>query len=205
MIVRKSADQRKTEIVTAMLRLADELGPDRLTTKAVADAVGLTQPAIFRHFPTKQALWAAVAKEITDKMTTAWAEVMQNNTAPKERVTGLILAQLRQIGAKPAIPAILFSRELHVENDNLRQSVLALMTQLTTHLASEFTKGQEIGVFRADLAPKDGAFLLVSLIQGLAIRWSLGGKAFSLEAEGKRLLAIQIKVLSANKTSEQTS
>jgi AcrR family transcriptional regulator len=205
MIVRKSAEQRKTEIVSAMLCLADELGPDRLTTKAVADAIGLTQPAIFRHFPTKQALWAAVAKEITDKMTIAWAEVMQNNTAPKERVTGLILAQLRQIEARPAIPAILFSRELHVENDDLRKSVLALMTQLTTHLAAEFMKGQKTGIFRGDLAAKDGAFLLVSLIQGLAIRWSLTGKAFSLEAEGKRLLAAQIKLFSDNPISEQTS
>jgi AcrR family transcriptional regulator len=205
MVVRKSADHRKTEIVMAILRLADELGPDRLTTKAVADVVGLTQPAIFRHFPNKQALWAAVAKEITEKMTSAWDGVMQNNTAPKDRVAGLILVQLRQIEARPAIPAILFSRELHVENDNLRQSVLALMTQLTTHLASELAKGQEIGVFRTDLAPKDGAFLLVSLIQGLAIRWSLGGKAFSLEAEGKRLLATQIKLFSDNTASEQTS
>ena len=205
MVVRKSADHRKTEIVMAILRLADELGPDRLTTKAVADVVGLTQPAIFRHFPNKQALWAAVAKEITEKMTSAWDGVMQNNTAPKDRVAGLILVQLRLIEARPAIPAILFSRELHVENDNLRQSVLALMTQLTTHLASELAKGQEIGVFRTDLAPKDGAFLLVSLIQGLAIRWSLGGKAFSLEAEGKRLLATQIKLFSDNTASEQTS
>ncbi len=203
MIVRKSADHRKTEIVSTMLRLADELGPDRLTTKAVADAVGLTQPAIFRHFPTKQALWAAVAKEITDKMTSAWAEVMQNNTAPKDRVTGLILVQLSQIEARPAIPAILFSRELHVENDNLRQSVLALMTQLTTHLATDLAKGQEAGIFRTDLAPKDGAFLLVSLLQGLAIRWSLSGKAFSLGDEGKRLLATQIKLFSDNKLSEQ--
>lgn len=67
MQARKSADSRKTEIVTAMLRLADELGPDRLTTLAVANAVGLTQPGIFRHFPTKQDIWLAVAAQISGK------------------------------------------------------------------------------------------------------------------------------------------
>ena len=59
--MRKSAQERKAEILATALRLADELGPDRLTTAAIAEAVGLTQPGIFRHFPTKQALWQAVA------------------------------------------------------------------------------------------------------------------------------------------------
>nr|WP_281277674.1 TetR family transcriptional regulator [Thalassobius vesicularis] len=31
-----------------MLRLADEIGPDRLSTTDVARAIGLSQPAIFR-------------------------------------------------------------------------------------------------------------------------------------------------------------
>ena len=76
MFIRKPADERKTEIVLAMLRLADELGPDRLTTQSVADAVGLTQPAIFRHFSTKRDLWLAVAELISDRLTAAWGEVL---------------------------------------------------------------------------------------------------------------------------------
>lgn len=203
MIVRKRADHRKAEIVLTMLQLADELGPDRLTTKAVAEAVGLTQPAIFRHFPTKQALWAAVAKEITGKMTSAWVKVFENNAIPQDRLKGLILVQLQQIEASPAIPAILFSRELHVENDALRQSVLSLMAQLTGNLSAELVKGQNAGVMRKDIAAEDGAFLLVSLIQGLAIRWSLSGKSFDLQAEGKRLLNTQMNLFSAPQTSKE--
>ncbi len=58
---RKRADDRKSEIVMVALRLADELGPDRLTTNAVAKVVGLSEPGIFRHSPTKQALWEEIA------------------------------------------------------------------------------------------------------------------------------------------------
>lgn len=45
------------------LAVAGHSVADRLTTGAVADAIGLTQPAIFRHFPTKQAQWAAGGKD----------------------------------------------------------------------------------------------------------------------------------------------
>jgi len=54
--VRKSAELRKAEIVATVLDLADRIGPDRVTTGAVASQIGVTQAALFRHFPTKAAL-----------------------------------------------------------------------------------------------------------------------------------------------------
>ncbi len=192
MRARKSAESRKSEIVAAMLRLADELGPDRLTTQAVATAVGLTQPGIFRHFPTKQDLWHAVALQITEAMMNAWDEVMAVDAAPPDRLAALIGVQLRQISANPAIPAILHSRELHAENAPLHATFLGVMTRFQTMLVDELKRGRESGVFRADLVPADGAVLLISLVQGLAIRWSLGRRSFALEVEGARLVASEI-------------
>ncbi len=191
---RKSAKNRKAEIATTTLRLADELGPDRLTTQAVADAVGLTQPAIFRHFPTKQALWQAVADTITETMTAAWEVALAENTQPEQRLVALVLAQLRQIEANPAIPAILHSRELQIENAELRESIRTLMMRFQGLLLAELTRARDAGLFRPDLAPEDGAVLLISLVQGMAIRWSLGNRAFALATEGARLLDAQLQL-----------
>jgi len=195
MVLRKSADRRKAEIVTTMLRLADELGPDRLTTSAVAKAVGLTQPGIFRHFPTKQDLWRAVATHIAALMNDAWAAVLEQKLDPQARIEALILGQLRQIAKNPAIPAILNSRELQTENAPLRAQFITLLTRFQTLLIDALSEGAARGVFRTDLAPKEAAILLISLVQGLAIRWSLGQRAFSLEAEGGRIMACQIALL----------
>ena len=199
---RKSADSRKAEIVTATLQLADELGPDRLTTLAVANAVGLTQPGIFRHFPTKQELWLAVAARIAETMIEAWNVVLADYPAPQDRVSALIQVQFRQIAANPAIPAILHSRELHAENAALRAHFIGLMTRFQALLVSALTEGRARGVFRADLEPQDAAILLISLVQGLAIRWSLGQRAFSLDAEGARLLACQLALFQPPAVSE---
>ena len=195
MVLRKSADHRKAEIVMAMLRLADELGPDRLTTTEVAKAVGLTQPGIFRHFATKQDLWLAVAAHITEQMNGAWAAVLEEELDPQRRIEALIRVQLHQITENPAIPAILHSRELRSGNALLRAQFIELMTRFQTLLIDALTEGGAHGVFRTDPAPKDSAILLISLVQGLAIRWSLGQRAFSLEAEGRRLMSYQIALL----------
>src|SRR5512138_3011327 len=58
--LRLSSEQRQTGIVAAVLALARERGPDAITTQAIAERIGVTQGAIFRHFPDKEAIWLAV-------------------------------------------------------------------------------------------------------------------------------------------------
>jgi AcrR family transcriptional regulator len=201
-MARKTAGDRKAEIVAATLRLADELGPDRLTTQAIADAVGLTQPGIFRHFPTKQALWQAVAESVAGSMSEAWQRALANTDQPEHRLVSLIGVQLRHIAANPAIPAILHSRELQTENAELRNSFRTLMMRFQALLLRELTDGRDAAHFRADLDPKDCAVLLISLVQGLAIRWSLGNRAFALEAEGRRMIGLQLGLFRAAASQE---
>ena len=192
MSVRKSAAERKDEIINAVLDLADEDGPDRLSTEAIARRVGLTQPAIFRHFPTKRDIWLGVAEKISSVMQVNWRRALGNKEEAEDRLRSLVLAQLELIQSTPAIPAILFSRELHAENDALRQAFLGLMNTFSKTLSVEFRRGQEDGSFRGDLKPEDAALVLIGLIQGLAIRWSLSRRAFVLTEEGARLLDIHM-------------
>jgi AcrR family transcriptional regulator len=204
-MARKTADDRKAEIVATALRLADELGPDRMTIQAVADAVGLTQPAIFRHFPTKQTLWQAVAEAITERMTAAWEGVLAKKNEPDQQLVALVLVQFQQIETNPAIPSILHSRELQTENGDLRQCFRVLMTRFQGLLQAELTRARDTGRVRSDLVPEDAAVLLVSLIQGMALRWSLGDRSFSLATEGARLLDVQMSLFRACHDGERRS
>lgn len=201
-MVRKTAAARKAEIIATMLRLADELGPDRLTTQAVADAVGLTQPGVFRHFATKQALWQAVAEAIDATMSWAWRAALAESAAPLDRLALLVRTQLRQIESHPAIPAILHSRELQSENAALRDRFRSLMMRFQALLRAELTAAREAGLIRGDVDPNDGAILLISLVQGLAIRWALGNRLFALETEGARLLDAQLTLFRLTASQE---
>lgn len=192
MTSRKSADERKTEIVSVALRLADRVGPERLTTEAIAHAIGLTQPAIFRHFPTKQDLWEAVAMRIGEKMEARWAKALRPDATPTEQIRAIIAAQLRLIQSTPAIPAILFSRELHTKNKALRGAFFGLLGRFHKLIADLMEQARESGELRPDVDPSDAAFLIIGLVQGLAVRWSISGRRFDLTEEGCRLLEVQL-------------
>lgn len=197
---RKPAADRKADIVAATLVLADRIGPDRLTTNNVAREVGVTQAAIFRHFPTKAELWAAVGEALSLRLTRAWDEALAAHTAPDAapsstphaRLRALIGTQLRQIEASPALPAILHSRELGVDNTALRNSCANLVQRFHGHLVANLRALSESGALRHGLPAEDAATLLVSLVQGVAIRWTLGARNFSLPDEGLRLFDLQL-------------
>lgn len=194
---RQSAEERKAQIVAEVLRLADEIGPDRLSTTDVARAIGLSQPAIFRHFPTKGALWLAVAEDIADRLQSYWAAAEAGATGPQARLKALIGAQLTAIAETPALPSILFSRELQVDNPALREVFRGLLGAFQGRLVAVIRDLQAAGDLKRDVSPEDVAILLTSLVQGVAIRWTLGARGFALVPEGLRLFDVQMELLRA--------
>ncbi|ARU01836.1 TetR/AcrR family transcriptional regulator [Yoonia vestfoldensis] len=194
---RQSAEDRKTQIVAEVLGLADEIGPDRLSTTDVARAIGLSQPAIFRHFPTKGALWLAVAEDIANRLQGSWAAAEAGAAGPHARLRALIGAQLSAISETPALPSILFSRELQVDNQALRDVFRGLLGAFQSRLVAVIRDLQAAGDMKRDVSPEDVAILLTSLVQGVAIRWTLGARGFSLPQEGLRLFDVQLAMLNA--------
>ena len=194
---RQTAEERKAQIVAEVLRLADEIGPDRLSTTEVARAIGLSQPAIFRHFPTKGALWLAVAEDIADRLQSYWAAAEAGGAGSHARLKALIGAQLTAIAETPALPSILFSRELQVDNPALRDVFRKLLSAFQVRLVAVVRELQAAGHLRRDVGPEDVAILLTSLVQGVAIRWTLGARGFALVPEGLRLFDVQMDLLRA--------
>ncbi len=60
-------------------------------------------------------------------------------------------------------------------------------------LRSTIVEGSRTGDFRDDVDAADAAWLVLSMVQGLAVRWSLSARAFSLADEGRRLLELQLR------------
>ncbi|MFA5627222.1 MAG: TetR/AcrR family transcriptional regulator [Thiohalomonadaceae bacterium] len=67
-IVRLPADERRAATVIAVVDLAAKQNPNDITTAAIAKRIGLTQGAIFRHFPTKDAIFQAVMTWVSQRL-----------------------------------------------------------------------------------------------------------------------------------------
>ncbi len=66
MTPRKPADSRRREIAGAALKVIAEQGLARFTSLAIAQEVGVSDAALFRHFPTKEAIVLAVIDRVEE-------------------------------------------------------------------------------------------------------------------------------------------
>jgi hypothetical protein len=108
------------------------------------------------------------------------------------RLRQLLQRQLEFISRRRGVPRVLFSERLHHEDPELKAVVRRVMDNYTGKIADLLAAGQAEGSFRAQLEPRETAVMIVALIQGLVMRWSISDFTLDLEAQGEavwRLLA----------------
>jgi AcrR family transcriptional regulator len=72
-----SAEERRRAIIQAVRRVFAERGFDGTTTKALADAAGVSEALLFKHFPTKEALFVAMQQSCCSEQDLATSERLQ--------------------------------------------------------------------------------------------------------------------------------
>jgi AcrR family transcriptional regulator len=150
---------------------------------------------VFRHFPAKRDLWLAVAAWVVAEAQRRWAAAAKPKDGPLAKIRAVIKAQWKFIADTPAVPSLIFSRELHTQNEELRQAFYGMATNFHALLTGLARQAQASGELSSQINPQDIAGLLLTLTPGLATRWSLSGRAFSLPREGDRLLKIMLTCL----------
>ena len=98
---RLHTDDRQREIIAAVLALARERGPDAITTQAIADRMGVTQGAVFRHFPDKQAIWLAVFASVRESLGAVLTAATAQVVFPLAKIERAFLAHIAFIVANP--------------------------------------------------------------------------------------------------------
>ena len=63
MASRLKAPQRREQLIAVATKQFGKFGYDATTTAAIADAAGVTEPILYRHFGSKQELFIAITRE----------------------------------------------------------------------------------------------------------------------------------------------
>lgn len=193
---RKRSEDRRAEILTATLDLAFEFGPDHVTTGMIARRLGLTQPAIYKHFPKKEDIWLAVTEILCTRIRENIDHGSQPTLPPVENLRRLILGHLRLVSEIPALPEIMVTRDPTGNLAQARRAIQAEVTVFRNALAQFFEMAQTAGHISRELDAQDGVMLLFGIIQSLVLRLIITRDTAPLLQDGQRLFDLQIALLS---------
>src|SRR3990170_5481630 len=98
------ADERKSGTVEAVVDLAAEQNPSEITTAAIAKRMRLTQGALFRHLPSKDAIWQAVMEWVADRLLASTDKAAQKASSTLAALEAMFTTHIDFIAQHPGVP-----------------------------------------------------------------------------------------------------
>ena len=187
---RLSAEERQAEIIKAAVELAGEQGVDDVTTQDMANAVGITQGAIFRHFPTKDMIWLAVVHWVRGRLMSVVDMAADQGSDPLDSLEKMFFAHLGFVDKVPAIPKLIFTDQLLKKNPKIKVLIRSILADYEAKVTALITQAKAQNLVRPDLDEHSAAVMFTGIIQGLVIRVSIIEARKSLVAEGKLVFPI---------------
>jgi len=187
---RMSSEDRQSEIIRVAVELAEEKDVGSVTTQDMADAMQLTQGAIFRHFASKDDIWLAVMHWIRDSLMKVLGKAAADATDPLDALQRMFLAHVAFVSKHPAIPRIIFSELQHKKDGKMRHLIQELMSGYESRIAGLLDAAKEQSLVDGALDSKSAAVLYIGMIQGLVMQVSIFGGKRSLMHEAEKIFPI---------------
>jgi len=172
---RQSTESRQAEIIATVVALAADRNPADVTTTDIAEAMRVTQGALFRHFPSKEAIRLAVIDWVETQLMTRLGDAQASAPDVVSGLEAMFLAHVRFIREFPGVPRLVFAELQQPDSSPLRQRVQQIMRRYRQMLAETLGKAKTAQLIREDVDIQAAAALFLGAIQGLVMQSMLGG------------------------------
>lgn len=126
---------RKDEILQALAQMLESSdGSQRITTAKLAATVGVSEAALYRHFPSKMKMFDSLIEFIEDSLTSRINLILQEKKETNTRVKLILVLILGFAEKNPGLARIMTGHALMFEQDRLQSRINQLFERIETQL-----------------------------------------------------------------------
>lgn len=197
---KQATEARQASLVEAALLLASQRSPADITTADLAQAVGITQGAVFRHFSSKEAIWVAVLDWTADAlMARLQAAAAIANAAGPSHATPLtalraaFMAHVDFVMEHPGVPRVIFQELQHAQDSALKARVRTLMQRYRALVTGLLEQSHAHKLLTSTVDLNAAAVLFMGSVQGLVMQAMLSGQVPAMGALAPEVFAIYLR------------
>lgn len=184
------ADERRTATVETVIALAATTNPGEITTTAIASRMGLTQGALFRHFPTKDAILQAVISWVSEQLMARVHAAADTAPTPLAGLEAVFTAHTQFVVAHPGVPRIVFGQLQHAEPTVAKRMVQAMMERYGQRVNALLREAQASGEVAPDVDIEAATVLFIGTIQGLVMQALISGDVGRIARDAPRVFVL---------------
>ncbi|MBN1374705.1 MAG: TetR/AcrR family transcriptional regulator [Dehalococcoidia bacterium] len=175
-VKRKQKLSRKEQIVNAARKLVIKYGSENVTVRKIADEVGFSEAAIYRHFKCKKDILYGLIESIEDNLLT---DIGSRNQPEYGRLENVLFNHLSAVEMRKGISFQVIAEIVSMGdkklNNRIHMAIERYIEKLREILREEIQKGE----LREDIDIDSAAIVLFSVVQGLSNIWTLSNYSFN--------------------------
>jgi TetR/AcrR family transcriptional regulator len=125
---------RAQQILEALAHQLETHPGQRITTAALAKEVGVSEAALYRHFPSKARMFEALIEFIENSIFGLITRILEEHADAYSRCSNILVMLLSFSERNPGLSRILVGDALTGENERLRQRITQFYERLETQL-----------------------------------------------------------------------
>ena len=178
--------ERQQQIVVSAIKLIADKGIQNLTTKNLSKEIGISEPALYRHFKNKSDILKGVIEYFKITMQSAIIKLEEQNDS-LEKIELFIREHLKIIRSNPDFAKVIFSEANFQNDENLILKMNNMMNKSHKILELTVQTGQDKNEIRSDISSLSIVRMIIGAMRLLVTQWSISGMVFNLENEGGQL------------------
>jgi AcrR family transcriptional regulator len=193
------AEERREVTVETVIELAAEQNPTDITTGAIAKRMGVTQGALFRHFPSKDAILQAVMRWVSERLLARVDKATSAAASPLAALEAAFMAHIDFISEHPGVPRMLFGELQRAEQTMAKRMAQTLIQRYGERLGRLIAEGKDRGELMTTLDEKTAVTLFIGTIQGLVMQALIAGDVARIRERAPAVFALFRRAIEAPK------
>ena len=163
---RGSPGQRREQILQTFATMLESRPGSRITTAALAQEVGVSEAALYRHFPSKARMFEGLIEFIEETVFSRTPRVLAESEDPRARCRGVLLLLLSFCERNPGFSRLITGDALAGETDRLRRRMAQFHDRVETELRTILREGEITVGIRSTVPANIAANTMLALAGG---------------------------------------
>lgn len=166
---------RRQQILEALAHELEMNPGERITTAGLARAVGVSEAALYRHFPSKAKMFEGLIEFIEESIFSLINRILKEEGSSLKRCENILSLLLGFSEKNPGLTRILSGEVLTGETERLRLRVGQFYERLETQLKQVLREGEMNKEFAISIPVQAQANLLLAVVEGKIIQFVRSG------------------------------
>lgn len=175
MAISERKASRKEQILQALAHMLEATPGGRITTAALAKEVGVSEAALYRHFPSKAKMFEGLIEFIEQSLFSRISLIIKEEPDALAQCGQILHLLLAFAEKNPGITRILTGDAITGETDRLRQRVIQLFDRIETQLKQILREAELKEGRRTRLSAAQSANLMLSAAEGRICQYVRSG------------------------------